>query len=137
MKIQLLLPAGEIHRNATGIFKRSLRYSPLTLTTLTTLAALVPEELNPEVTIQDEGVDPLNLDFEADVESGSCLSSVASRAAKSRAASTWRPAPKFRRRSEALVPQGLTHLATLLRHDLNQYPQGNSNPRLSRERAMS
>lgn len=60
MRIQLLSPAGEIHRNGTGIFKTSLRYAPLTLTTL---AALVPEELNAEITIQDEGVQPLDLDF--------------------------------------------------------------------------
>ena len=60
MKIQLLSPAGEIHRNTTGIFKTALRYAPLTLTTL---AALVPPELNAEITIQDEGVQPLDLDF--------------------------------------------------------------------------
>jgi radical SAM superfamily enzyme YgiQ (UPF0313 family) len=60
MKIQLLSPAGEIHRNGTGIFKTALRYAPLTLTTL---AALVPAELNAEVTIQDEGVQPLDLEF--------------------------------------------------------------------------
>lgn len=60
MKIQLLSPAGEIHRNTTGIFKTALRYAPLTLTTL---AALVPAELNTEITIQDEGVQPLDLDF--------------------------------------------------------------------------
>ncbi len=60
MRIQLLSPAGEIHRNATGIFKTSLRYAPLTLTTL---AALVPDDLNAEITIQDEGVQPLDLDF--------------------------------------------------------------------------
>src|SRR5438046_10655991 len=60
MKIQLLSPAGEIHRNGTGIFKTALRYAPLTLSTL---AAMVPEELNAEITIQDEGVQPLDLDF--------------------------------------------------------------------------
>src|ERR1700738_3858365 len=43
-----------------GIFSKALRYAPLTLTTL---AALVPEELNAEITIQDEGVQPLDLDF--------------------------------------------------------------------------
>lgn len=64
MKIQLLSPAGEIHRNGTGIFKQSLRYAPLTLSTL---AALVPEEFGATITLQDEGVQPLNLDFEADV----------------------------------------------------------------------
>jgi radical SAM superfamily enzyme YgiQ (UPF0313 family) len=60
MRIQLLSPAGEIHRNTTGIFKTALRYAPLTLTTL---AAMVPEELNAQITIQDEGVQPLDLDF--------------------------------------------------------------------------
>src|SRR5437588_869739 len=64
MRIQLLSPAGEIHRSGTGIFKTSLRYAPLTLTTL---AALVPPELNADVTIQDEGVQPLDLDFDADL----------------------------------------------------------------------
>ena len=34
LRIQLLSPSGEIHRNGTGIFKTSLRYAPLTLTTL-------------------------------------------------------------------------------------------------------
>src|SRR5947209_11077372 len=60
MRIQLLSPAGEIHRNGTGIFKTALRYAPLTLSTL---AALVPGELEAEVTIQDEGVQPLDLNF--------------------------------------------------------------------------
>jgi radical SAM superfamily enzyme YgiQ (UPF0313 family) len=76
MKLQLLLPAGEIHRNKTGIFKTALRYAPLTLTTL---AALVPEDLDVEVTIQDEGVQPLNLDFEADLVGISCITGTAPR----------------------------------------------------------
>jgi len=70
LKIQLLLPAGEIHRHQTGIFKRSLRYAPLTLTTL---AALVPPEIDAEITIQDEGVQPLDLDFDADLVGISCI----------------------------------------------------------------
>ncbi|MHC4401567.1 MAG: B12-binding domain-containing radical SAM protein [Planctomycetota bacterium] len=64
MKIQLLSPAGDIHRRNKGIFKPSLRYAPLTLTTL---AALIPEELDAEITIQDEGAQSLDLDFEADL----------------------------------------------------------------------
>ncbi len=64
MKIQLLSPAGSIHRGRGGIFRTSLRYAPLTLTTL---AALVPEELEAEITIQDEGIESLDLDFEADL----------------------------------------------------------------------
>src|ERR1700736_6367488 len=77
MKIQLLSPAGEIHRNSTGIFKTSLRYAPLTLTTL---AALVPDELNATVTIQDEGVQPLNLDFDADLVGITAITGTALRA---------------------------------------------------------
>jgi radical SAM superfamily enzyme YgiQ (UPF0313 family) len=76
MKIQLLLPAGEIHRNSTGIFKRSLRYAPLTLTTL---AALIPEDIEAEVTIQDEGVQPLNLNFDADLVGMSAITGTAQR----------------------------------------------------------
>lgn len=77
MKIQLLSPAGEIHRNSTGIFKRSLRYAPLTLTTL---AAMVPDELEAEVTIQDEGVQPLDLKFDADVVGITAITGTAQRA---------------------------------------------------------
>ena len=77
MKIQLLQPAGEIHRHQTGIFKRSLRYAPLTLSTL---AALVPEEVNAEITIQDEGVQSLELDFEADLVGISAITGTAPRA---------------------------------------------------------
>jgi radical SAM superfamily enzyme YgiQ (UPF0313 family) len=77
MKIQLLSPAGEIHRNTTGIFKTALRYAPLTLTTL---AALVPEELEADITIQDEGVQPLDLDCEADLVGITAITGTALRA---------------------------------------------------------
>jgi radical SAM superfamily enzyme YgiQ (UPF0313 family) len=79
MKIQLLSPAGEIHRSKTGIFKRSLRYAPLTLTTL---AAMVPEELDAEVTIQDEGIEPLDLDFDADLVGITAITGTSLRAYK-------------------------------------------------------
>jgi hypothetical protein len=39
MRIVLISPKGPLYRHRGGIFKRSLRYMPLTLTTL---AALVP-----------------------------------------------------------------------------------------------
>lgn len=77
MKIQLLSPAGEIHRHRTGIFKRSLRYAPLTLSTL---AALIPEEFDAEITLQDEGVQPLNLNFDADLVGISAITGTAPRA---------------------------------------------------------
>ena len=77
MRIQLLLPAGDIHRNTTGIFRRSLRYAPLTLTTL---VALTPDELGADIVLQDEGVGPLNLDFEADIVGISAITGTANRA---------------------------------------------------------
>ena len=41
MKITLIMPQSDLY-SRTGIFKRTLRYAPLTLTTL---AALIPKEL--------------------------------------------------------------------------------------------
>src|SRR5437660_781585 len=79
MRIQLLSPAGEIHRNGTGIFKTALRYAPLTLTTL---AALVPDDLEAEITIQDEGVQPLELDFGADLVGITAITGTSLRAYK-------------------------------------------------------
>ncbi|HEX2998646.1 MAG TPA: radical SAM protein, partial [Armatimonadota bacterium] len=63
MKIALLAPAGAMHRYA-GSFKRALHYAPLTLTTL---AALVPRELEAEVVIYDETAEPIPLDLKADL----------------------------------------------------------------------
>jgi radical SAM superfamily enzyme YgiQ (UPF0313 family) len=96
MKIQLLSPAGEIHRNTTGIFKRSLRYAPLTLTTL---AAMVPEELGAEVTIQDEGVEPLDLDFDADIVGMTAITGTAQR--------TYDVADELRARGHTVVLGGV------------------------------
>jgi radical SAM superfamily enzyme YgiQ (UPF0313 family) len=101
MKIQLLSPAGEIHRNGTGIFKTALRYAPLTLTTL---AALVPPELNAAVTIQDEGVQPLDLDFDADLVGITAITGTAPRA--------YRIADELRARGHTVVIGGVH--ATLL-----------------------
>src|SRR5687768_12822356 len=48
MRIVLISPRGPLYRHRTGIWKKSLRYAPLTLTTL---ASLVPPELNADVAI--------------------------------------------------------------------------------------
>ncbi len=101
MKIQLIQPAGEIHRHGSGIFKRSLRYAPLTLSTL---AALVPADLQAEITLQDEGVQPLNLDFEADVVGLSAITGTALR--------TYQLADELRARGQRVVIGGVH--ATLL-----------------------
>ncbi len=63
MKIALLSPAGAMHRYS-GSFKRALHYAPLTLTTL---AALVPQELEIDIKIYDETAGQIPLDLEADL----------------------------------------------------------------------
>lgn len=64
MKIALLSPKGPLYRHRSGIFKQSLRYAPLTLTTL---AALVPDGLNAKVEIYDEGIEDIDLQMQADL----------------------------------------------------------------------
>ena len=64
MKIALLSPKGPLYRSRGGIFKKSLRYQPLTLTTL---AALAPPELNAQFTLHDEGIGDVPLDLAADL----------------------------------------------------------------------
>jgi radical SAM superfamily enzyme YgiQ (UPF0313 family) len=59
------------------MFSKSLRYAPLTLTTL---AALVPEELNAEIRIIDEGVEDFNIDtVDADIVGITCITANAPR----------------------------------------------------------
>ncbi len=70
MKITLLSPQSPMYRKR-GIFNKALRYAPLTLTTL---AALVPEELDAEVRIIDEGVENLNIEsIDADLVGITCI----------------------------------------------------------------
>jgi radical SAM superfamily enzyme YgiQ (UPF0313 family) len=76
VKIALLMPQSRLYRKR-GIFSKALRYAPLTLTTL---AALVPEELNAEIRIIDEGVEDLNLeDVDADLVGITCITANAPR----------------------------------------------------------
>jgi len=63
MKIVLVSPSGAMHR-FNGLFSRSLHYAPLTLTTL---AALVPPELEADIEIYDESVERIPLDLSADL----------------------------------------------------------------------
>ncbi len=64
LRLALVSPKGPLYRHRGGIFRKSLRYQPLTLTTL---AALVPPELNIELTLIDEGIqevpEKLNVDL--------------------------------------------------------------------------
>jgi radical SAM superfamily enzyme YgiQ (UPF0313 family) len=77
LQIALISPKGPLYRHRGGIFKRSLRYAPLTLTTL---ASLVPPELQASVTIVDEGTEDLDPDLEADLVGMTVITGTAVRA---------------------------------------------------------
>ena len=51
LRIALISPKGPLYRHRGGIFRRSLRYAPLTLPTL---ASLIPTDIDHEVHIIDE-----------------------------------------------------------------------------------
>ena len=77
MHIALLSPKGPLYRHRGGIFRKSLRYSPLTLPTL---ASLVPPELDARVTLVDEGIEDVPLDLDADVVAMTVITGSAPRA---------------------------------------------------------
>ncbi|MBR0660648.1 B12-binding domain-containing radical SAM protein [Neoroseomonas oryzicola] len=77
MRILLLSPKGPLYRHRGGIFRKSLRYAPLTLPTL---ASLIPPEIEHELTIIDEGVDDVPLDFPADLVGITVITGTAPRA---------------------------------------------------------
>lgn len=77
MKIALISPKGPLYRARGGIFKKSLRYQPLTLTTL---AALVPPELHAQIVLYDEGVEPVPDMLDADLVGLTLITGTAKRA---------------------------------------------------------
>lgn len=95
MKIILISPKGPLYRHRGGIFKKSLRYAPLTLTTL---AALVPPELNATIEIIDEGIEPVDLNLEADLIGMTVITGSAPR--------TYELAAHFRKRGIPVVLGG-------------------------------
>jgi len=62
--VVLVSPKGPLYRKRGGIWKKSLRYQPLTLTTL---AALIPTDLPIRVRLIDEGIADVPEDLEADL----------------------------------------------------------------------
>jgi radical SAM superfamily enzyme YgiQ (UPF0313 family) len=76
MKIVLISPKGPLYRNKGGIFKKSLRYQPLTLTTL---AALIPNELNASVELIDEGIEEVADNLTADLIAITVITGTANR----------------------------------------------------------
>ena len=65
LRVALISPKGPLYRHRGGIWKKALRYQPLTLTTL---AALIPEDVHAEVRLFDEGICDVPSDLEADLE---------------------------------------------------------------------
>ena len=77
MKIALISPKGPLYRHRGGIFRKSLRYQPLTLTTL---AALAPPELDIDFTLLDEGIGDIPSDLNADLVGMTVITGSAPRA---------------------------------------------------------
>src|SRR5436853_5092350 len=92
LRIALISPKGPLYRHRGGIWRKSLRYQPLTLTTL---AALIPTELNAELQLVDEGIADVPLDLEADVIGLTVITGTATRA--------YELADHFRRRGITVV----------------------------------
>jgi len=95
MKIVLISPKGPLYRHRTGIFRKDLRAAPLTLTTL---ASLVPEDLEAEIEIYDEGIEDLPSDLKADIIGMTVITGSAPRA--------YELAEKFRSESITVVLGG-------------------------------
>jgi radical SAM superfamily enzyme YgiQ (UPF0313 family) len=96
MKILLLMPDANIHKISIGPLRVSFREAPLTLTTL---AALVPTELNAEIQIIDESVGQLPKGRHFDLVGISCLTGTAQRA--------YHWAEHFRKRNATVVLGGI------------------------------
>lgn len=77
MRIALISPKGPLYRHRGGIFKKSLRYAPLTLPTL---GSLIPPEIGHELTLRDEGIEDVPLDLEADLIGMTVITGTAPRA---------------------------------------------------------
>jgi radical SAM superfamily enzyme YgiQ (UPF0313 family) len=78
MRLVLISPKGPLYRHRGGIFKKNLRYAPLTLSTL---AALVPPEIPAQITIMDEGIEEIDTaQIEADLVGMTVITGTAPRA---------------------------------------------------------
>ena len=95
MKIALISPKGPLYRSKGGIFKKALRYQPLTLTTL---ASLVPEELNAELELIDEGISDVPEQLDADMVAMTVITGTAPRA--------YELAQRFRAQGKSVVLGG-------------------------------
>jgi len=95
LNIALISPKGPLYRHRGGIWRKSLRYQPLTLTTL---AALVPEDVPARLQLFDEGIADVPLDLQADLVGLTVITGTARRA--------YELADHFRARGLAVVLGG-------------------------------
>ncbi|MEO6444283.1 MAG: radical SAM protein [Gemmatimonadaceae bacterium] len=77
LRIALISPKGPLYRHRGGIWRKSLRYQPLTLTTL---AALVPRDVPHTVVCIDEGIADVPLDLDVDLIGLTVITGTARRA---------------------------------------------------------
>ena len=77
LRIALVSPKGPLYRHRGGIWSRSLRYQPLTLTTL---AALIPAEIPHTVQCIDEGIADVPMDLDVDLVGITVITGTAVRA---------------------------------------------------------
>src|SRR5262245_35883001 len=77
LRVALISPKGPLYRHRGGIWKKSLRYQPLTLTTL---AALIPPEIPVELQLFDEGISDVPLDLDVDLIGLTVITGTAMRA---------------------------------------------------------
>ena len=77
LRVALISPKGPLYRHRGGIFRKSLRYQPLTLTTL---AALIPQEIKVDLTLIDEGIQEVPQQLSADLIGLTVITGTAPRA---------------------------------------------------------
>ena len=95
IRIALLSPKGPLYRHRGGIFRKSLRYAPLTLPTL---VSLIPPEIEHQVQIADEGIETIPEDLSADLVGLTVITGTAVRA--------YELADRFRARGASVVLGG-------------------------------
>lgn len=76
-RLALISPKGPLYRHRGGIWKKSLRYQPLTLTTL---ASLIPNDFPHEIRLIDEGIADVPLDLDVDLIGITVITGTAMRA---------------------------------------------------------
>lgn len=77
IRVALISPKGPLYRHTGGIWRKSLRYMPLTLPTL---AALIPSDLDISLSCFDEGIDDIDTDMIVDLVGMTVITGTATRA---------------------------------------------------------